>query len=62
MRSFSWAVKIRRRGRAVSSGDAETGAATVVGLRPSFVAAPASAAIGVGIMGMSKIILQHPQG
>jgi len=26
------------------------------------VAVPASASIGVGIMGMSKIILQHPQG
>jgi len=45
----------------VSSGDAEAGAATV-GLRPPFVAAPASASIGVCGMGMSKIILQHPQG
>jgi len=61
MRSLSWAVKIRRCGRAVSSGDAEAGAATV-GLRPSFVAALASASIGVCVMGMNKIILQHPQG
>jgi len=26
------------------------------------VAAPASASIGVCVMGMSKMILQHPQG
>jgi len=44
----------------VSSGDAEAGAATV-GFRLPFGAA-ASASIGVGIMGMSKIILQHLQG
>jgi len=60
MRSLSSAVKIRRCGRAVSSGDAEAGAATV-GLRPPF-GADASASIGDGIMGMNKIILQHPQG
>jgi len=60
MRSLSWAVKTRRCGRAVSSGDAEAGAATV-GFRLPFGEA-ASASIRVGIMGMSKIILQHPQG
>jgi len=26
------------------------------------VAAPASASIGVCVMGMSKMVLQHPQG
>ncbi len=48
------------RGRAVSLGDAEAGPATV-GFRLPFGAA-ASASIRVGVMGMSKIILQHLQG
>jgi len=61
MRSLSWAVNIRRCGRAVSSDDAEAGAATVgLGLRSG--GAPASASTGVCGIGMSKIILQHPQG
>ncbi len=59
MRSLSWAVKILRCRRAVSSDDDEAGAATV-GFRLPFVA-DASASIGVCIMSMSKIILQHPQ-
>jgi hypothetical protein len=32
MRSLSFAVKVRRRGRADSSGEVETGAATTVGV------------------------------
>ncbi len=61
VRSLPWAVKIRRCRRAVSSDEAEAGAVTV-GLRPPFVAAPASALIGACVMGLSKMILRHPQG
>ena len=35
MRNLSWAVKVRRREPADTSGDAATGAATNVGLRAS---------------------------
>ena len=38
------------------------GTATIVGLRPPFIAAPASASFGVWSMGMSEMILGHPQG
>ncbi len=62
MRNLFWTVKVRRRGRSDNSGDAEAGAATTVGLRPSFEAAPASASICVWSMGMSEAILPRPQG
>jgi hypothetical protein len=59
---MSLAVNVRRRGRSDNSGDAEAGAATIVGLRPPFMAAPASASIGVWSMGMNEMILRRPQG
>jgi hypothetical protein len=59
MRSLSFAVNVRRRGRAENSGDAGAGAATIAGLRPSFEAAPAPAYVSVSSMGMRKTILQH---
>src|ERR1035441_3791130 len=62
MRNLVRAVKVRRRGRSDNSGDAEAGAAATVGLRPPFVAAPASASFSVWSMGMSKAILPRPQG
>ena len=62
MRGLSLAVNVRRRGRSDKSGDAEAGAATIVGLRPPFIAAPASASVGVWSMGMGEMILGHPQG
>ena len=46
-------------GRPDNSGDTEAGAATIVGLRPPFMAAPASASVGVWSMGMSEMILQR---
>ena len=61
MRSFSWAVKVRRRGRSDSSGDAADGAGTTVGLRDATVTASEVASIGFATMGMSGIILQRPQ-
>jgi hypothetical protein len=39
---LSFAVNVRRRGRADNSGEVETGAATTVGLRPPFIVAPSS--------------------
>jgi len=62
MRSLSFAVKVRRTGRAKNSGDAGAGAATTVGLRPSFEAAPAPASVCVSSMGMGEAILPRPQG
>src|ERR1017187_2549788 len=59
--ALSLALKVRRRGRSDNSGDAEAGAATTIGLRPPFVAAPASASISVWSMGMSEMILPHRQ-
>ena len=61
MRSLSFAVKLRRRGRADNSGDAAAGAGTTVGLRPPFVPSPAAASICLGSMGMTEIILPRPQ-
>jgi len=43
MRSFVAAEKMRRFGRADSSGEAAAGAGTIVGRRPSSVPAPAAA-------------------
>src|SRR5208283_1038835 len=53
--SFSWAVKVRRRGRSDSSGDAADGAGTTVGLRDATVTASEVASIGFASMGMSVI-------
>jgi hypothetical protein len=53
MRSLSRAVNVRRRGRDYNSGDAEAGADTTVGIRPS----PASALFCMGSMGISEMIL-----
>jgi hypothetical protein len=39
-------VKVRRRGRSANSGDAATGAATNVGLRPPLLPAPVAASLG----------------
>jgi len=54
-------VKVRRRGRSDSSGDAADGAGTTVGLRDATVTASEVASIGFAGMGMSVIILQRPQ-
>ncbi len=48
MRSFSSAVKLRRRGRVVSSGDDVTGDGTMVGLR-SLVASPSEVSFGISV-------------
>jgi hypothetical protein len=61
IRSLSAAVKIRRRGRSGSSGEAAAGAATIVGLRPWSVAAPATTSSRVGSMGISEVILPRHQ-
>src|SRR5271169_3340271 len=45
MRNLSCAVKVRRRGRPKSSGDAAAGAETIFGLRPSSLSAPAAAGV-----------------
>jgi hypothetical protein len=56
-RSLSFAVNVRRRGRADNSGEIDAGATTTVGLRPPFMVAPSSVMFSVRTMGMSEIIL-----
>ena len=46
MRGFSWAVKVRRRGRGEISGDGASGGGTTAGLRPPFMPAPDAPSIG----------------
>src|ERR1700686_2740428 len=53
MRSLSWAVKTRRRGRPVNSGDEETGPGTIVDLRPSSLPGPVSAQDSVSMFGIT---------
>jgi hypothetical protein len=63
MRSLSCAVNVRRRGRSDNSGDAEAAGVTTVGLRLSFLEAPASGSIlTVSGIGIYEIILPRPQG
>src|SRR5277367_6549747 len=54
MRSLSWTVKVRRRGRPEISGDTAAGAGTIVGLRPPCVPAPAAVSSWVSGMGMAE--------
>src|SRR5471030_790138 len=53
MRSLAWAVKLRRRGRSINSGDAATGPGTIVGLRPSSVPGPVSVEDSVSMFGIT---------
>src|SRR5271154_7293731 len=53
IRSLSAAVKVRRRGRSASSGEAAGDAETTVGLRPPSVSAPPARVFSKWITGMT---------
>ncbi len=62
MRSLSCAIKLRRRERAVSSGDDGTGSGTVVGLR-SLVTSTPQGAPGMSVrVGIGMVRTSRPRG